>query len=40
MKRKLIKQGVGGSLTLYVPKKWIDLLIPKLFNAYQKYLKT
>ncbi len=24
MKRKLIKQGGGGGLTLYVPKKWVD----------------
>ena len=24
MKRKLIKQGGGGGLTLYLPKKWID----------------
>lgn len=25
MKRKLIKGGSGGGLTIYVPKKWIDL---------------
>ena len=24
MKRKLIKQGGGGGLTIYLPKKWID----------------
>ncbi|MBT4539916.1 AbrB/MazE/SpoVT family DNA-binding domain-containing protein [Candidatus Woesearchaeota archaeon] len=24
MKRKLIKQGGGGGLTLYLPKKWVD----------------
>lgn len=24
MKRKLIRQGGGGGLTLYVPKKWVD----------------